>query len=75
VWAIGRPLTLPQVEKPRAGSALTSYIKGAPERVLAKCSHYLVDGRVEPVTEAFQAQYDEAYNVRCPRSSPCTAVC
>jgi sodium/potassium-transporting ATPase subunit alpha len=54
------------VEKPREGSALTSYIKGAPERVLAKCTHYLIDGRAEPVTDAFQQQYDEAYNVSEP---------
>jgi sodium/potassium-transporting ATPase subunit alpha len=51
------------VEKQTEDSDVRSYIKGAPERVLAKCSHYLVDGRAEPITEAFQAQYDEAYNV------------
>jgi magnesium-transporting ATPase (P-type) len=43
---------------------LTSYIKGAPERILAKCSTYLKDGAQEPITDEFCASYDAAYNVR-----------
>lgn len=39
------------------------YIKGAPERVLAKCSTYLKNGNIEPITDAFKDAYDEAYNV------------
>jgi len=42
---------------------LTSYIKGAPERVLAKCSTYLRDGVIKPIDEEFKAAYDEAYDV------------
>ena len=43
---------------------LTAYIKGAPERVLAKCTTYLKDGVQHPITDDFRAAYDEAYNVR-----------
>ena len=46
---------------------LTAYIKGAPERVLAKCSTYLKDGKEVPITDDFRAAYDEAYDV-CPLS-------
>lgn len=52
-----------QVNKPHTSGVLTSYIKGAPERVLAKCSTYLKDGKLEPITDEFSASYDEAYNV------------
>ncbi len=43
---------------------LTAYIKGAPERVLAKCTTYLKDGKMLPITDDFRKEYDEAYNVR-----------
>lgn len=52
-----------QVKKEHAAGALTSYIKGAPERVLAKCSTYLVDGKAVPITDDFKKDYDNAYSV------------
>lgn len=52
-----------QLDKPHAAGRLTLYIKGAPERVLAKCSTYLKDGQMEPMSDEFKAAYDEAYNV------------
>ncbi len=33
------------------------YVKGAPERVLAACTHHLVDGRREPLTSLERNQY------------------
>ncbi|KAF7974995.1 hypothetical protein HWV62_10595 [Athelia sp. TMB] len=56
-------LNKPHVE----GGDLTSYIKGAPERVLAKCSTYLKDGKPEPITEEFEKAYDDAYNYMASR--------
>lgn len=53
-----------QVNKPHKAGQLTSYIKGAPERVLAKCSTYLKDGKPEPVSDEFKAAYEKAYDVR-----------
>ena len=53
-----------QLDKPHGEGVLTAYIKGAPERVLAKCSTYLKDGVQHPITDDFRAAYDEAYNVR-----------
>jgi hypothetical protein len=44
-----------QLEKSNEDTAVRSYIKGARERVFAKCRHYLVDSR---------AQYDDFYNIR-----------
>ncbi|EPQ58706.1 aminophospholipid-transporting P-type ATPase [Gloeophyllum trabeum ATCC 11539] len=55
------------VNKTHAEGPLTLYIKGAPERVLAKCSTYLKDGKAEPVTEDFKAAYDSAYNYMASR--------
>lgn len=52
-----------QLEKTHKEGLLTAYIKGAPERVLAKCSTYLKDGEEVPITDAFKAEYDEAYDV------------
>ena len=47
---------------------MVSYIKGAPERVLAKCSHYAkADGNVVPIDDAFRAEYDSAYNYMASR--------
>ena len=42
---------------------MTAYIKGAPERVLKKCTTYLKDGAKLPITDEFRKEYDEAYNV------------
>ena len=58
-----------QVNKPHDRGVLTAYIKGAPERVLSKCSTYLEKGEQLPVTDSFKTSYDEAYNVRSQQSS------
>ncbi|KAJ7443357.1 E1-E2 ATPase-domain-containing protein [Mycena galericulata] len=50
------------VNKPHADGVLTSYIKGTPERVLAKCTTHLKDGVMQPITDEFRAEYDEAYS-------------
>ncbi|KAF9453646.1 aminophospholipid-transporting P-type ATPase [Macrolepiota fuliginosa MF-IS2] len=46
---------------------LTAYLKGAPERVLAKCTTYLKDGKIHPITEEFKQHYEEAYNYMASR--------
>lgn len=56
-------LTLFQLKKTHSAGCLTAYLKGAPERVLAKCSTYLKDGKVLPITEEFKQEYENAYNV------------
>jgi hypothetical protein len=58
-----------QVEKLTDDSTVRSYVKGTPERVLAKCRHNLVDVCTEPTTEASQVQYDKGHGV-CFLSSP-----
>jgi len=55
------------LNKPHSTGDLTVYIKGAPERVLAKCSTYLKDGNIEPITDDFKNAYDEAYNYMASR--------
>ncbi|MGL4774110.1 MAG: calcium-translocating P-type ATPase, SERCA-type [Clostridium sp.] len=48
----------------------TCYVKGAPERVLEKCTHILEDGRVKPFTPQKKrqvAQYIEAMSSRALR--------
>ncbi|EPS98398.1 hypothetical protein FOMPIDRAFT_41618 [Fomitopsis schrenkii] len=55
------------LDKPHEAGRLTLYIKGAPERVLAKCSTYLKDGRMEPMSDEFKAAYDDAYNYMASR--------
>ncbi|KIM87383.1 hypothetical protein PILCRDRAFT_772356 [Piloderma croceum F 1598] len=55
------------LEKPHADGFLTSYIKGAPERVLAKCSTHLKDGVCEAITDDFRTEYDDAYNYMASR--------
>ena len=51
------------VNKPHDAGGLTSYIKGAPERVLAKSTTYLKDGKVVPIDDTFRELYESAYNV------------
>ena len=63
-WCLAHELNLLQLEKPHKTGLLTAYLKGAPERVLAKCSTYLKDGKEVPITDDFKAAYDEAYDVR-----------
>ncbi|KAJ7221560.1 aminophospholipid-transporting P-type ATPase [Mycena pura] len=55
------------VNKPHADGVLSAYIKGAPERVLAKCSTYLKDGVLEPISDEFRTAYDEAYDYMASR--------
>ena len=55
---------LMEVNKPHKDGVLASYIKGAPERVLAKCSTYFVDGKEVPISDEFKKAYDNAYTVR-----------
>lgn len=52
-----------KVNKEHKTGVLTSYIKGAPERVLKKCTTYLSDGRAVPITEDFTKEFDKAYDV------------
>lgn len=53
-----------QLNKPHKSGTLTSYIKGAPERVLSKCTTYLKDGALVPITDDFRKAYDDAYDVK-----------
>ncbi|KAK7688841.1 hypothetical protein QCA50_007530 [Cerrena zonata] len=55
------------LNKKHENGDLTSYIKGAPERVLAKCTTYLKDGKMLPITDEFRKEYDEAYNYMASR--------
>ncbi|KAI0312116.1 aminophospholipid-transporting P-type ATPase [Amylostereum chailletii] len=55
------------IDKAHEGGALTSYIKGAPERVLARCTTYMKDGKAVPIDEVFQESYDGAYNYMASR--------
>ncbi|KAF9009504.1 aminophospholipid-transporting P-type ATPase [Cyathus striatus] len=55
------------VNKKHETGNLTSFLKGAPERVLAKCTTYLKDGKMEPITDDFQKAYDDAYNYMASR--------
>ncbi|KNZ44478.1 hypothetical protein VP01_911g1 [Puccinia sorghi] len=55
------------VQKPHANGDLTLYLKGAPERVLDRCSHALVNGESIPITEQFKTQYGEAYQYMASR--------
>ena len=44
---------------------MTVLIKGAPERVLERCSSYVdATGQLQPIDAAFSASYDSAYDVR-----------
>ncbi|KAF8320135.1 aminophospholipid-transporting P-type ATPase [Clavulina sp. PMI_390] len=55
------------VDKEHENGSLTSYIKGAPERVLSKCTHFLQENQIWPVTDEFRQQYDEAYSYMASR--------
>ncbi|KAF8894766.1 aminophospholipid-transporting P-type ATPase [Infundibulicybe gibba] len=55
------------LNKQHSAGVLTSYIKGAPERVIAKCSTYLKDGVPESITDDFKEVYDDAYNYMASR--------
>ncbi|KIJ37044.1 hypothetical protein M422DRAFT_50672 [Sphaerobolus stellatus SS14] len=55
------------VKKTHSEGYLTTYLKGAPERVLAKCTHYLNEGRKTPIDDAFRASFDDAYTYMASR--------
>lgn len=55
------------VRKPHDKGVHRSYIKGAPERVLAKCTTFLQDGVQYPITDFFKQSYDEAYTYMASR--------
>src|SRR5438309_6069831 len=52
-------LSLPEAERPRRLEGLPAvlHVKGAPERILASCSHHLVDGERRPLSEFDRSQY------------------
>ncbi|KAI0737979.1 aminophospholipid-transporting P-type ATPase [Daedaleopsis nitida] len=55
------------LEKSHTEGTLTAFLKGAPERVLAKCSTYLKDGKEIPVDDAFNTAYNDAYDYMASR--------
>ncbi|EJD00189.1 aminophospholipid-transporting P-type ATPase [Fomitiporia mediterranea MF3/22] len=55
------------VDKEHADGRLTLLIKGAPERVLKKCSTYMKDGELVSVTDEFQESYERAYDYMASR--------
>ncbi|CAH7688077.1 hypothetical protein PPACK8108_LOCUS22980 [Phakopsora pachyrhizi] len=55
------------VSKTHENGDLTLYLKGAPERVLARCSHILVNGDAVPISEEVRCAYDEAYQYMASR--------
>lgn len=48
-------------KKSHSSGFLTQFMKGAPERVLKVCSHYLMDGKLFPVDENYKASFTRAY--------------
>src|SRR2546430_17309236 len=52
-------LSLPEAERLRhlAGVPAVLHVKGAPERILAACSHHMVDGERKPLSEYDRRQY------------------
>ncbi|EJD00183.1 aminophospholipid-transporting P-type ATPase [Fomitiporia mediterranea MF3/22] len=55
------------VNKPHEDGQFTTYIKGAPERVFEKCSTYLKDGKLEPISDEFKRAYERAYDYMASR--------
>ncbi|KAJ3517123.1 hypothetical protein NLJ89_g701 [Agrocybe chaxingu] len=55
------------LNKPHSSGLLTAYIKGAPERVLAKCTTYLKNGSEVPITDDFGKEYEAAYDYMTSR--------
>lgn len=51
------------VNRPHNTGRFVSYIKGAPERVLAKCTTRLKDGKAIPIDNVYKESYEAAYNV------------
>ncbi|KAF8528202.1 aminophospholipid-transporting P-type ATPase [Hysterangium stoloniferum] len=55
------------VNKVHADGYLSIFLKGAPERVLAKCTTYLKDGKVTPIDDDFKTSFDDAYSYMASR--------
>ncbi|KAF8881938.1 aminophospholipid-transporting P-type ATPase [Gymnopilus junonius] len=55
------------LNKPHTDGVLSAYLKGAPERVLAKCTTYLKNGQQIPITDEFRQEYDDAYDYMASR--------
>ncbi|WP_346928253.1 calcium-translocating P-type ATPase, PMCA-type [Clostridium sp.] len=51
----------------------TCYVKGAPERVLDRCSHILVNGRVEPLTIPYRRSVEKLIDDMSFRALRCIA--
>lgn len=51
----------------------TCYVKGAPERVLDRCSHILVNGRVEPLTIPYRKSVEKLIDDMSFRALRCIA--
>lgn len=63
------------VEKTHANGSLTLLIKGAPERVLERCTTYLDrDGKDIKINDEFKVAYDAAYDYMASRGHRCIAT-
>lgn len=49
------------------------YVKGAPERVIERCSHILINGRVEPFTPAYRKSVEKLIDDMSFRALRCIA--
>src|SRR5256885_1930636 len=56
---LGAVLSLPEGDRLRllVGVPAVLHVKGAPERILAGCSHHIVDGERRPLSEYDRSQY------------------
>ena len=62
------------VKKAHTDGPLTIYLKGAPERVLARCSTYLMEGKQAPIDDQFKKGFEDAYSYMASRSH-CVIAC
>jgi len=49
------------------------YVKGAPERVIEKCTHILINGRIEPFTSAYRKSVEKLIDDMSFRALRCIA--
>lgn len=61
------------IMKDKATKKETCYMKGAPERVLDRCTHILVNGRVEPLTLAYRKNVEALIDEMSFRALRCIA--
>lgn len=59
------------IMKDRSTGRETCYVKGAPERLIEKCSHILINGRVEPLTTAYRKSIEKAIDEMSFRALRC----